>query len=281
MKRKIYFSAIDQGQKMKSGFLKQSMVITLSVISLVVYSVAAQATALIRITPLGVAVDEQTVTDPVPISPDGFRTSFWSNGSGQGSIVDPLILILATPTDPAAAAPGPAPLLTYKTSNPANITSNAGITLGGTNVYGGSWNTTTGAAGTYDATTSNYGGPGGQISVYQYIGFNPAGSASEKYSNWNTASGLTSWDLWIYQIVFNPDFSTGDWVEFATNGLAEGTFVVGYGCTAVSGSSCSGQNSTQSTPFTFAGMVTVPEPGSIMLLGAGMIGFALFRRKRS
>jgi hypothetical protein len=177
--------------------------------------------------------------------------------------------------------PGPGPLLTYKSSNPANITSNADITLGGTNVYGGSWDATTGAvADAYDATTSNYGGPGGQIPVYDFIGFQD-GSSSEKYSNWNTATGLTSWDLWIYQIVFNPDFSTGDWVEFATNGLAEGTFVVGYGCTEVSGSSCSGQNSTQSTPFTFAGLVTIPEPASIMLLGMGMIGFALFRRKRS
>lgn len=254
------------------------MVVVLCAIGMVLYTVASQATALIRITPLGVAVDEQTITDPVPISPDGFRTSYWSNGNGQGTILDPLLLILATPT---TAVPGTAPGLTFKTSAPTNITDNANIVLGGTNVYGGSWDTTTGAAGTYDASTSNYGGPGQQISVYEYLGFDPAGSSSEKYSNWNDHTGLSSWDLWIYQIAFNPDFSTGDWVEFNTTGLVEGSYVVGYGCTSVDGSYCSGPGSTQSTPFTFAGLVTVPEPGTLILLGTGLLSFGLLSRKRS
>jgi len=244
------------------------MIVVLSAIGLVLYSIASQAD-LIRITPLGVAVDEQTVTEPVPIGEDGFRTSFW--GGGPVTLLDPLLLILATPTPGAAA-----PVIAYSTSDPDFTT---GITLGGTNVYGGSWDTSTGFAGTYDESSSKD-NTGGQITVYEYIGLTPDGDNSQNYPNWSGAAGLTSWDLWIYQVVFTPDFSRGDWVEFAATGLPGGSYVVGYGCTGIDGSNCTNEGKTQSTPFTFAGLVTVPEPGSIMLMGAGLIGLGLFRRKR-
>jgi hypothetical protein len=51
-----------------------------------------------------------------------------------------------------------------------------------------------------------------------------------------------------------------------------GTFVDAYGCDAT--------GTCYATPFTEAGLTTVPEPGSLALFGSGLIGLAgLLRRK--
>ncbi len=234
--------------------------------ALMILGAQAQA-SLIRITPEGVAVDEQVQTDPVPISADGFRLSYW--GGGKGTILDPLLLIFATPD-------GVAPTLTESgESNPVALTS--GITLGGSNIYGGTWNTTTGNAGTFDSTDAG--------SVYADIGLGGAGG-SQNYSNWNGESGISSWSLWVYRITFNPDLSQGDWMEFSTTNLALGSFVVGYGCTTLNDleAACSNAGSTEDTPFTFAGYVTrkkVAEPGTLALLGLGLFGLGMARRRHS
>ena len=225
---------------------------------------------LIRMTPLGVADTSQVVLDPVPIGADGFRLTYHGNNTGD-PILNPVLLIFATPD---GATPG----LTFSSSDPALTT---GITLGGTNVYGGTWNPLTGAAGTYDQTDANK-------SVYEAIGLTPPGSPSESYTNWTGASGLTSWSLFVYQVTFNPLIDHGDWVQFSTTNLAAGSFVVGYGCTAlnpdVTPDRCNNSSSTESTPFTFAGMVSpptkVPEPATLTLFGVGLAAFGFVGRKR-
>ncbi len=232
---------------------------------------------LIRITPTGVAVPEQVVTDPVPIGADGFRLTY--HGGGSKEIINPLLLIFATPdgVTPTLANTG--------VSEPISLT--AGFTLGGTNIYGGSWNTATGDAGTYDSVTSSP-----NLSVYEVIGLTPDGSDSQNYPNWTGASGLDSWQLFVYQIAFSPLFSRGDWIEFSTTNLALGSFVVGYGCTettaGTSGPVCNNPGATESTPFTFAGFVTdipepdIPEPFTAPLIVLGIfIQQFRFRKRRS
>jgi len=235
------------------------------VAALCLVSVAVQAGALVRITPTGVAVPDQTILDPVPISADGFRLTF--HGGGKDTILDPLLLVFATPQGSVVTAPT---LSASGVTNPVSL--GVDITLGGTNVYGGSWDTATGYAGVFDNS--------GTGKAYDAVGFDAPGNDSQNYSNWNAQNGDTAWDLWVYSLDFTPNgyLSHGEWLEFNTDGLPISSFVIGYGCTDVLSSGlCDTQ---QSTPFTFAGYV-VPEPGMLALLSVGLIGFAVSRRSRS
>jgi hypothetical protein len=236
------------------------------------FAVASPARAeLIRITPQGLTPGQYEAMglplDPAIIAATGFRLTYW--GGGSGYLINPIEVIIGTP---GTAPPGAAPVLT---AGPNSGFTSVALDLGdSTTRYGGSWNTTTGYAGTFSGSSS-------PSNVYDYIGFTPAGSPSQNYTNWNGATGLTSWNLYVYAISFTPDMQHGDWVEFTTN-LPVGSYVIGYGQTSATKNNPS---SGESTPFTFAGLVqTVPEPSSSLLTTAGfgfvlLCGVALRRRK--
>jgi hypothetical protein len=204
-------------------------------------------------------------TGPVPIGANGFRLSF--HGGGNQTLVNPVMLIFGVPN--AAVAPA---LATGAMSGGFN---SVAIDLGDTQSsrYGGSWNSTTGFAGNFNSTTNP--------KVYEFIGF-PSGSDSENYTNWSGATGLSSWNLFVYALTFTPaQMQRGDYVEFTTN-LPVGSFVIGYGCEQLSaGGNCRNPGATDSTPFTFSGLVTqVPEPATLTLLGLGLLGAAFKARRK-
>lgn len=252
--------------------MRQKSLLLVALLFVLGISTPAQA-ELLRITPLGFSPAGYTgQTSPVLIGPEGFRLTYHSQGGGNSAWVNPVELILGIPT-----GLGPAPTLTV-TSSPGLSVS---VDLGGTqNLYGGSWDTTTGYAGTY---------AGSPISkVYDFIGFEPKGSASQNFSNWSGYSGLNSWDLFVYALTFTPQIGPSQYAEFSVaGGLPEGTFVLGYGLEEVKKGTCKTPSCAQTTPFTFAGYVPettqqVPEPTTSVLLGSGLgLLFLKLRKRRS
>lgn len=244
---------------------------------------------LIRITPLGLPSpgyeEAGYEVSPVLIGGDGFRVTFNSGTfSPTKTLLDPVLLIIGVPD--TSVLPASTPSLTFSTSNPAYT---VGISHGtdtngdGEVVYGGSWNTSTGYVNNvFDALDH-------PNSVYELIGLTPDGSDSQNYPNWSGNTGLSSWDLFVFVLEFTPDFQKGGWAEFGTN-LPVGSYVVGYGCTRFDSTSdpnaplCKTSGTTQSTPFTFAGLVvSEPSVSALMLPALGLFFGALrtSRRRRA
>jgi hypothetical protein len=133
--------------------------------------------------------------------------------------------------------------------------------------------------GTFTASSSG--------SAFDQLGLSSGGS--ESFVNWSgadVAAGFaapTSFSLFAFSV---PTNLTSSPITIDESGAANGSFIIAYGCEDGTGSSsgCATPGNIGQTVMTNTGLVNgphhpVPEPGTLLAFGAGLLGLVLLRRR--
>ncbi len=203
------------------------------------------------------------------------QLDLYQNSGGAAALNAPVLLIFGVPND-AGSALNAGSISSPTLFSPISAVSGTALTFSfGTSAFG-----LNGSGFEGDMTSGD---------VYAFLGaisgpshFTGA-SNSNSFVNWSAADsalfGLTATKFGIYVYALNTNsFSGNDAINVNLSGVPVGTFAVGYGET---------DKLLFDTPFTEAGDATgrtpprVPEPGALLVFGAGLLGLTLLRRRRA
>jgi PEP-CTERM motif len=199
------------------------------------------------------------------------QADIYQNSGGAGTLGQPILIIFGVPNN--SSAPVITGVTFYNSGYPGASTV-------------GSVGSADGLMGLGTGTSAGYFGSMSSSEVYGFLGVNQPADNSNSYTNWSTFDasllGSTPSNFGIYVFaLYGVGLEANGYVQVTFSGVADGTIIVAYGQSV----SCHNNNCTTSiydTPFTEAGDAhgQVPEPGSLMLFGTGLLGMAGFLRRK-
>ncbi len=138
--------------------------------------------------------------------------------------------------------------------------------------------------GTYGLTSNTATLTSGQ-KVWAQLGLN--GGGSESYTNWagydQNTLGLSPTSFSLYAFAIDTSLASGSPITVSESGAANGSFIAAYGCqVSNSESGTCRRGDVAQTVFTNTGVIggSVPEPGALALMAAGLFGLGWFMRRR-
>lgn len=217
----------------------------------------------------------------------GSTIDIYQNANGAPSVSQPTLLILGVPNDSTNLFTASPTSVSFYNPYPGSSTSgSSAFAIGGSTQWGMKTPATAGTGFFGDFTSSSMCGTNTCRDVYNYL--NLLGDRSNSFGNWASADlskdGITATEFGIYVFALSgAQLGPNGLINISgfSTALPTGTFAVGWGCWDPGTESCEPKY-TYTTPFTQSGLTNVSEPGTFVLLGAGLLSLiGLMARRRA